>query len=104
MKKNIFLYQGKRKIYNNADLGKMDYLSLYCNLGRLHRSKNNHRKIIVIEQIIGSGQIDSFVCIESIIYSKSTNNRFLDRKGTKTNNNPNIIGLNRKGRLKHMEK
>ena len=36
-------------------------------LRRLHRSKKNHRKIIVIGQIIGSGQIDSFMCIESII-------------------------------------
>ena len=43
-------------------------LSLTCgNLRRLHHSKNNHRKIIVIGQIIGSGQIDSFVCIKSII-------------------------------------
>ena len=39
------------------------------NLRRLHLSKNNHQKIIVIGQIIGSGQIDSFVCIESIILS-----------------------------------
>ena len=37
------------------------------NLRRLHRPKNNHRKIIDIGQIIGSGQIDSFMCIESII-------------------------------------
>ena len=36
---------------------------------QLHRSKNNHRKIIVIGQLIGSGHIDSFVCIESIILS-----------------------------------
>ena len=31
-------------------------------------------------------------------------NRFLDRKGTKTINNRNIIGLNRMGRLKHQIK
>ena len=35
------------------------------------------------------------------IYSKSMNNRFLDRKSTKTINNRNIIGMNRMGRLKH---
>ena len=40
-----------------------------ANLRQLHRSKNNHQKIIVICQIIGSGQIDSFMCIESIIKS-----------------------------------
>ena len=32
-----------------------------CNLRRLHRSKKNHRNIIVIGQIIGFGQIDSFI-------------------------------------------
>ena len=37
----------------------------------------------------------------NIIHSKSMNNRFLDRKGTKTINNRNIIGLNWKGQLKH---
>ena len=41
--------------------------SQWTNLWRLHRSKNNHRKIIVFGQIIGSGQIDSFMCIKSII-------------------------------------
>ena len=37
------------------------------NLRRLHRSKNNHRKFIVIGQIIGFGKIDSFRSIESIL-------------------------------------
>ena len=39
----------------------------HTNLRRLHRSKKNHRKIFVIGQIIGSGKIDSFMWIESII-------------------------------------
>ena len=43
--------------------------SVGTNLRQLHRSKNNHQKIIVIGQIIGSGQIDSFMCIKSIIWS-----------------------------------
>ena len=34
---------------------------LSTNLRRLHRSKKNHLKIIVIGQIIGSGKIDSFI-------------------------------------------
>ena len=59
------------------------------NLRRLHRSKSNNRKFIVIGQIIGSSKIDSFMCIESVIGSISIFN------------NRNIIGLNRKGRLKH---
>ena len=56
------------------------------NLWRLHRSKNNHQKFIVIGQIIGSGQIDSFMGIESVIASISIYNR-------------NIISLNWMGRL-----
>ena len=36
-------------------------VSIDTNLRRLHWSKNNHQKIIVIGQIIGSGQIDSFM-------------------------------------------
>ena len=40
-------------------------------------------------------------CDKIFIYSKSMNNRFWNRKGTKTINNRNIIDLNRKGRLKH---
>ena len=66
-------------------------VEMHGNLRRLHRSKNNNRKFIVIGQIIGSG----------LIYSKPMNNRFLDQKSTKTINNRNIIGLNRMGRLKH---
>ena len=41
------------------------------NLRQCNRSKKNHRNIIVIGQIIGSGQIDSFMCIESVIGSIS---------------------------------
>ena len=37
------------------------------NLSRLHRSKKNHRKIIVIGQIIGSGNID-FIYVNQIDY------------------------------------
>ena len=37
------------------------------NLRGCYRSKNNHRKIIVIGEIIGSGKIDSFMCIKSTI-------------------------------------
>ena len=76
-------------------------LSPDTNLRQLHRSKNNHRNIIVIGQMIGSGQIDSFMFIESVIGSLSIISRFWNRKGTKTINNRNIIDLNRKGRLKH---
>ena len=43
------------------------WLIPYTYLRRLHRSKKNHQKIIVIGQIIGSGNIDSFRSIESII-------------------------------------
>ena len=41
----------------------------HANLRRLHRSKKNNRKLIVIGQIIGSVKIDSFRSIESIIKS-----------------------------------
>ena len=47
------------------------------NLRRLHRSKKNYRIIIVIGQIIGSGQINSFMCIESVITSLFTQNRWI---------------------------
>ena len=43
------------------DTAKLLDLCLIANLRRLHRSKNNHRKFIVIGQIIGSGKIDSFM-------------------------------------------
>ena len=36
------------------------------NLRRCNRSKKNYRKIIVIGQIIGSGQIDSFMFIDIV--------------------------------------
>ena len=65
------------------------YMTVVPNLRRLHRSKKNYRKIIVIGQIIGSGQFDSFMCIESVIRSI-----FIF-------NNRKIIDLNRMGRLKH---
>ena len=68
------------------------------NLRQCNRSKKNYRKIIVIGQIIGSGKIDSFMCIKSVIGSISI---FLDRKVTKMINNRKVIGLNRIGRLKH---
>ena len=45
------------------------YRYLMGNLPRLHRSKKNYRKIIVIGQIIDSGQINSFMCFKSIIKS-----------------------------------
>ena len=44
-------------------------MECYANLRWLHRSEKNHRKIIVIGQIIGSKKIDSFRSIESIIKS-----------------------------------
>ena len=42
---------------------------LRANLRWSNRSKKNHPKFIVIGQIINSGKIDSFMCIESIIKS-----------------------------------
>ena len=39
----------------------------HTNLRHLHRSKKNHRKMMVIGQIIGSGQINSFMCIEGLV-------------------------------------
>ena len=53
-------------------------LRLSSNLRRLHRSKNNHRKFIVIGQIIGSGKIDSFMCIKSVFGSISIFNGWGD--------------------------
>ena len=47
------------------------------NLRRCNRSKKNFRKIIVIGQIIGCGQINSFMCIESVIRSISIFNKLL---------------------------
>ena len=44
---------------------------LDSNLRRLHRSKKNYRNIIIIGQIIGSCQINSFMCIELVIASIS---------------------------------
>ena len=79
------------------------------NLRRLHLSKSNNRKFIVISisQIIGSCQIDSFMCIESVIASISIFNyqKFIAHRLNfrfKLNYyNRNIIGLNQMGRLKH---
>ena len=51
--------------------GFFNFFSPITNLRRLHRSKNNHQKFIVTSQIIGSGQIDSFMFIESVIASIS---------------------------------
>ena len=62
---NLFIYMDSN--INKASAFLRIFLCVKGNLRRLHRSKNNHRKIIVIGQIIGSGQIDSFMCIESII-------------------------------------
>ena len=45
--------------------------SLVSNLRRCNRSKKNHRKLIVIRQIIGSGKIDSFMSIKLILTSIS---------------------------------
>ena len=41
-------------------------LSPVSNLRRCNRSKKNYRNIIVIGQIIGSGQIDSFMFIDIV--------------------------------------
>ena len=46
---------------------------LCSNLRRLHQSKKNNRKIIVIGQIIRSGKIDSFRSIKSIQYQNFRN-------------------------------
>ena len=55
------------------------------NLRRLNRSKKTHQKFIVIGQIIGSGKINSFMWMKSILYNRffiqiSELNRILDRK------------------------
>ena len=42
-----------------------------ANLRRLHRSKKNHRKIIVIGQIIGFGKIDSFIFTIVIVLKRN---------------------------------
>ena len=39
----------------------MSKILVHNNLRQLHRSKKNHRNIIVIGQIIGFGKIDSFM-------------------------------------------
>ena len=44
---------------------------LPTNLRQLHRSEKNHQKIIVIRQINGSGKIDLFKWLESILASIS---------------------------------
>ena len=66
----VFTYCYKlEQRFNTEDHGAITLYCIWTNLLQLHRPKNNHRKIIVIGQVIGSGQIDSFICIESIILS-----------------------------------
>ena len=62
------IYKGRRCSTACAVVNQLVCITcITSNLRRLHRSKNNHRNFIVIGQIIGSGKIDSFMCIESII-------------------------------------
>ena len=65
-------------------------------LGDVITPKKNHRKFIIMGQIIGPGKIDIFCFIESIIKLIH-----FPKKSTKTMNYRKIIVLNRQGRLKH---